>query len=136
MKKTHIIGIIFIAVILGALSANLFDAGSYANFAEAFDTPGKEFHVVGAVNKEYPVIYQPQKDPNLTIFHMVDQNEKTTEVHLAKSKPQNFDVSEQVVLIGEAREDGKFHASDILLKCPSKYEEDNQVEPTKAQTGI
>ena len=26
-------------------------------------------------------------------------------------------------MIGELREDGKFYADEILLKCPSRYEE-------------
>ena len=35
-------------------------------------------------------------------------------------KPQDFERSEQIVLIGKVQGD-EFHASDILMKCPSKY---------------
>ena len=37
-----------------------------------------------------------------------------------KSKPQDFEKSEQIVVIGKM-EAGNFVASDILMKCPSKY---------------
>ena len=33
----------------------------------------------------------------------------------------------RLVLIGEADADGNFHAKDMLLKCPSKYNEENKV---------
>jgi cytochrome c-type biogenesis protein CcmE len=39
------------------------------------------------------------------------------------TKPQDFERSEQIVLTGQMR--GKeFHASKILMKCPSKYTQD------------
>ena len=41
-------------------------------------------------------------------------------VVLHKSKPQDFEKSEQIVLIGKIKDD-VFHANDILMKCPSKY---------------
>jgi cytochrome c-type biogenesis protein CcmE len=41
-------------------------------------------------------------------------------VILHKGKPQDFDKSEQIVLIGKSS-GSQFEASDILLRCPSKY---------------
>jgi cytochrome c-type biogenesis protein CcmE len=46
------------------------------------------------------------------------------------AKPNNFELANAVVVKGRYQE-GYFHASDILTKCPSKYEADaNAVKKT------
>ena len=120
MKKTHIIAIIGVAICIGLLMVTLVDSSTYANFSEAFEMKGKEFHVVGKHNKDKPSIYEPEIDPNVFEFYMIDNNGEERKVILHKSKPQDFDVSEQIVLIGEAQGE-LFIAKDILMKCPSKY---------------
>jgi cytochrome c-type biogenesis protein CcmE len=57
-------------------------------------------------------------------FYLIDNKGSTKQVVLHKSKPQDFDKSEQIVLIGKMQND-VFHANDILLKCPSKYNDAN-----------
>ena len=42
------------------------------------------------------------------------------QVVLHAGKPQDFERSEQIVLTGQMAND-RFEASDMLLKCPSKY---------------
>jgi cytochrome c-type biogenesis protein CcmE len=37
-----------------------------------------------------------------------------------KGKPNNFEAATQVVVIGDYKQ-GVFHARDMLVKCPSKY---------------
>jgi cytochrome c-type biogenesis protein CcmE len=39
------------------------------------------------------------------------------------SKPQDFERSEQIVLTGKMKGD-EFVATDILMKCPSKYKDE------------
>lgn len=39
---------------------------------------------------------------------------------LHKSVPQDIEKSEQIVLIGKMKGE-EFHATEILMKCPSKY---------------
>ena len=53
---------------------------------------------------------------------MIDNKGVEKKVVLNKNKPQDFERSEQIVLIGQM-EGQEFHASDILMKCPSKYED-------------
>jgi len=48
-------------------------------------------------------------------------------VNLAMAKPNDLERSERLVLIGEADANGEFHAKDMLMKCPSKYNEEHQV---------
>ena len=51
---------------------------------------------------------------------MIDNKGLEKRVILHKSVPQDFQKSEQIVLIGKMQGD-EFHANDILMKCPSKY---------------
>ncbi len=122
MKKIHIIGIIVIAVAIGVIFTSLQSSATYSDFAEAFNNPETEYHVVGKLNKTFPVHYDPKVNANECSFVMVDNKGIEKEVVLHKSVPQDFEKSEQVVLIGKV-EQGQFHANDVLMKCPSKYNE-------------
>lgn len=127
MKKIHIIGIIVIAISIGAIMASLSSSSTYASFSEAQSNPEQEYHVVGKLNKEKETIYAPELDANLFTFYMVDNNGAEKKVQLHKSKPQDFERSEQLVIIGKCNGD-VFEANDILMKCPSKY---NDGKPTE-----
>ena len=120
MKKIHIVVIIVIAVAIGVIVYSLGSNASYANFAEAISNPDTEYHVVGKLNKESPVQYDPKINADECSFVMKDNNglEKTVVLH--KSVPQDFQKSEQIVVIGKMQ-GNEFHANDILMKCPSKY---------------
>lgn len=120
MKKIHIIGIIIIAIAIGAILTTLNSTSTYASFAEAVKSPDSEFHVVGKLNKDKETVYDPKTDANIFTFYMIDNAGLEKKVILHKNKPQDFERSEQIVLIGKASGD-EFHASDILMKCPSKY---------------
>lgn len=122
MKKIHIIGIVVIAVAIGVIFTSLQSSATYSDFTEAFNNPDTEYHVVGKLNKTFPVHYDPKINANECSFVMVDNKGIEKEVVLHKSVPQDFEKSEQVVLIGKV-EQGQFHANDVLMKCPSKYNE-------------
>ncbi len=120
MKKSHIIGIILIAVAIGTIFASLGDASTYASFSIAEKNEGKEFHVVGKLNKEKEMIYNPHQDPNMFVFYMTDSDSIERKVTLHQAKPQDFEHTEQIVAIGKCV-GNEFHASSVLMKCPSKY---------------
>lgn len=127
MKKSHIIGIVLIAVAVGFILSSVSKSSSYADFSDAFSNPGKEYHVVGTLDKTAEIIYNPSENPNLTQFTMIDGTGEHRTVMLNKSKPQDFERSESVVLIGKARGD-HFVATDMLMKCPSKYKQEGKFE--------
>ncbi len=127
MKRSHIIALVIIAVAIAALIGSLSDSSSYASLTEAFEQPGREFHVVGTLDKSQPIVYEPSVNASLTRFSMVDLNGKKCKVNLAMAKPNDLERSERIVLIGEADAEGNFHAKDMLLKCPSKYNEETKV---------
>jgi cytochrome c-type biogenesis protein CcmE len=120
MKKIHIVGIIVIAVAIGVIFTSLKSSATYADFSEAANNPDNEYHVVGKLDKNLPQVYDPKINPDEFTFSMVDNKGVEKKVVLAKSKPQDFERSEQIVLIGKMKGD-EFHANDILMKCPSKY---------------
>ena len=122
MKTIHWIGICIIALGVGALSLAARDVATYATVAEATQLAAK-VKIAGQLVKTKPIIYDPMKDANRTTFTICDQNGVETEVVLLKAKPQDFEMSEQVVCTGEMQ-NGKFVAGDVLLKCPSKYKDE------------
>lgn len=120
MKKTHIIGIIVIAIAIGAIISMVADAATYADFAKAQEYPGREFQVVGQLNKEKSIEYAPETNANEFSFYMVDNSGNERKVVFNGAKPQDFERSEQVVITGSL-EGEQFLADKILMKCPSKY---------------
>ena len=83
--------------------------------------------MVGQLNKEAEMTYDPEVNANLFAFSMVDNNGEEQRVHFAGSKPQDFERSEQIVLVGKYEND-TFQASKILMKCPSKYNDGQEGE--------
>ncbi len=128
MKKIHIILIVLIAVAIGAILSSYGDASTYESFSVAAENPDKEFHVVGMLNKQKEKHYDPKVDANYFSFYLIDEKGTESKVILRGSEPQDFERSEKIVIIGKMDGD-HFEASKILLKCPSKYT-DNQVKGT------
>jgi cytochrome c-type biogenesis protein CcmE len=123
MKKTHIAGLLIIAGAVVAIILSIGDSSTYVTFGKADLYPNKEFHVVGELVREKEIYYNPVKDANFFSFYMKDNDGSVRRVILQDAKPQDFERSEQIVIVGKPQGDD-FHASKILLKCPSKYQED------------
>jgi cytochrome c-type biogenesis protein CcmE len=123
MKKSHIIALVIIAIAVGVIIANTGDYTTYANFKQAQSEPESAVNVAGYLAKDKPLIYDPMKDPNYFEFTMYDRDGNVQEVIYKGSKPQDFERSEQLVVKGKM-EGSNFRASEILMKCPSKYVND------------
>jgi cytochrome c-type biogenesis protein CcmE len=131
MKKSSILGIIAIAVAIAIIISIYADSSTYASFKEAQKTEA-ELHVVGQLNKDKDLIYNPIQDANYFAFYMLDEEGQECKVVFNGSKPQDFERSEQIVLTGKMVGE-EFHASKILMKCPSKYNEDQiEIEVSEA----
>lgn len=65
--------------------------------------------------------YQIDKQKQTFSFYMVDYNGKELKVVYKGAIPNNFESSTSVVVTGKYQ-NGNFYASNILTKCPSKYE--------------
>jgi cytochrome c-type biogenesis protein CcmE len=130
MKRSHIIAILLIAVAVGAILSTLADSSTYATFTIASENPSTTYHVVGKLDKSKPQVYDPVKNADLFSFYMIDNDGQERQVLLNRAKPQDFDKSEQIVVIGKQESD-MFVASDILMKCPSKYNNPTDQNPQK-----
>ncbi|MDQ4142022.1 MAG: cytochrome c maturation protein CcmE, partial [Bacteroidota bacterium] len=107
------------------------DASMYVSFKEARElaAEGKtsKVHVVGRLKKDpkghiVGMEYNPVLDPNYFSFVLVDTLHNEQRVVYFQPKPQDFERSEQVVIMGNMQKNS-FVADKILLKCPSKYVE-------------
>lgn len=133
MKKTDIALLVLIALSIVAILGALVDSSTYADFTTALDNAGKEYHVAGELVREKPLVYEPEKDPNLVEFYLRDTTGVEMKVLLHQSKPQDIERSENIVVVGEVDE-GVFHASSVLMKCPSKYNEENVINAAEQRS--
>lgn len=131
MKKSSIILMVIIAIAIAMILVIYTDSSTYSTFTEA-KQKDTELYVVGVLNKEKALEYDPIKNANLFSFYMYDNDSTECLVVFNGAKPQDIERSEQIVLTGKM-EGNKFHASKILMKCPSKYNQD-QVEIIEATT--
>ena len=122
MKKVYIIAAIMLALAVSLFVVAQEDLSTYATIAEASES-GKRVKIAGQLAKDQEMIYDPATDPNIFTFYINDAVGATQKVTLLKPKPKDFELSEQVVLTGRMQDD-TFVATDILMKCPSKYKDE------------
>lgn len=128
MKKSNIILLVVIGITLVMLMTFYKDAGSYETFTSKKTISGQKVHVVGFYDKEAGITYKPEEDPNYFSFYLTDTLGTRMNVFHFKGVPQDFDKSERVVVIGKMANDTSFFAEDLLLKCPSKYIDEQGIE--------
>lgn len=122
MKKVYIISALMIVAALIIFTTAAKDLSTYATFSKASGTD-KEVKIAGQLAKDKEMIYEPEVDPNKFTFYIRDTEGKEHKVVLLKEKPQDFELSEQIVVTGKMKGD-EFVARDILMKCPSKYKDE------------
>jgi cytochrome c-type biogenesis protein CcmE len=122
MKKVYIVAIAMVVVAIAVFVNSASDMSTYSSFTDA-NQEGKKVKVVGQLAKDKTIVYDPLVDPNVTSFYVRDNDGVEKKVVLLKAKPQDFELSEQVVLTGKMKDD-EFIATDILMKCPSKYKDE------------
>jgi cytochrome c-type biogenesis protein CcmE len=125
MKKTHLFILVFVVAAIGVIISLFANTSTYTDFSAAIDNPGKEFHIIGKLVKDKPIVYDTKVDANRFTFFMKDQKGAERQVIYKGAKPQDFEKSEQVVVIGKIEND-EFLASSLLLKCPSKYNDEKK----------
>lgn len=121
MRRSYIIAIILIIVGIAVFINGARDVSTYANFQQA--SHGQVVKVVGQLSKDKPMIYDPQNAPDIFTFYMKDDLGEEKKVVLHQPKPQDFEMSEQIVVTGSMEND-EFNATEILMKCPSKYKDE------------
>ncbi len=129
MKKIHIFGLVVIAAAIAIILSTTQQVSTYTDFTEAESMLQKgnanDVHVVGKLKKDASgkiegQFYDASVDANHFEFILIDNKNREQKVIYNNPKPQDFDKSEQLVIIGKMQ-DGIFKCNKILLKCPSKY---------------
>ena len=89
----------------------------YVSFEEA-SRSGKKVQVAGGLVENSTEYIDASEELQ---FDMVDEDGNTMTVHYDGVKPGNFEEAVQIVAVG-SYSDGVFHAEQLLVKCPSKYQ--------------
>ena len=121
MKNSQIAIIIAIAVLIGYTLVKLGNSSTYSSFDQATTKMGEKTTVIGYLNLEEEMNFNPKT----VQFSFTAKDKKGTHsrVFYNQPKPQDFEMSEQIVITGEMKE-GHFLANDMLMKCPSKYKDE------------
>ncbi len=118
MKRKTLVGLIamagFFCLLLFSFESQV---GGYMSFAQAVESQARA-HVIGDWVARDETRYDPAQ--NLFSFFMRDEEGAVRQVHYYDVKPATFEDAEQVVVQGRIEGD-IFVAEDILIKCPSKY---------------
>jgi cytochrome c-type biogenesis protein CcmE len=113
---------IAVALIVGLGAASMYflqdSAVEYTTLQRA-EQLGKTVQVVGTWDKERGMNYDPQS--NIFSFTMKDEKGAVMFVELTGAKPNNFEIATSIVVKGRV-EGTTLKASNVLTKCPSKYE--------------
>jgi cytochrome c-type biogenesis protein CcmE len=120
MNKRNITIFIIALALLGAavffISDNILSP--YVTIKEAMRNSDKHVQIIGRLDKSVAVAH---REGGFT-FTVIDKDESKMKVMYRGIKPQNFDHTEQIVLLGNySPQDQMFIADNILVKCPSKY---------------
>ena len=118
MRPKTIVGLVLIVAFTSMLFLNFGQqVGGYMNFPEA-EASGTRAHVVGMwVDADQ---FRYDAGSNVFTFMMEDEVGNVRQVRYGNPKPANFEDAEKVVIDGYADGD-HFVAENILVKCPSKY---------------
>jgi cytochrome c-type biogenesis protein CcmE len=111
--------VIILGLVLGVV--NFFESNiEYMNFTAA-EKSARKAQVKGEWVRDMESGFDASKAQ--FTFYMKDDEGRIMRVVLEGAKPNNFELATSVVAKGKVMGD-HFHATEVLTKCPSKYEGD------------
>jgi cytochrome c-type biogenesis protein CcmE len=117
--KTIVAAVVVVAFIIFG-SYSFFESNvEYVDVAGAMKTH-KKVQLKGTWNKDKEAFFDPATSK--FTFYLVDERGKECRVVLEGAAPNNFELATSVVAKGRYVEAGYFQATEVLTKCPSKYE--------------
>lgn len=123
MKARYYIGGVIIIIFLGLLFFNFTKTNiKYESDFNKVMSSGKTCKATGVWIKEKS--FEENLDQRTFTFYLRDANNNEMKVVYKGIKPNNFEIATSVVVTGKF-ENGVFYATDVLTKCPSKYEGQN-----------
>ena len=126
LQKKHVIAVVLLALSVGLAYDSV---SNYVNpyvsitdvVANAEQYHGKSMQVIGEFIPE-----SLERSDDGSMSFMITDGESEIEVHYAGAPPQNLEQGSEVVVLGSLSEAGVLETSSLLVKCPSKYEGDDQ----------
>jgi len=120
MKAKLIVGGVIVVLFIVFGSYSFMESNvEYTDIAGAMKKH-KKVQLKGSWNKEKESSFDATRSQ--FTFWLVDESGKECKVVLDGAAPNNFELATSVVAKGRFTEDGYFHATEVLTKCPSKYE--------------
>ena len=128
MKPKVLLGVV---AIVGFTSLLMYNFGESISTYTDFETASnmKNAHVPGTWDNTQE--YGFSKKTMEFSFYMKDEAGVSRKVIYQRPKPNNFEEADRLVVIGEMR-GNVFYANEMLMKCPSKYNNADPSEYTKA----
>jgi cytochrome c-type biogenesis protein CcmE len=123
MSRTRIIigGVLVAAFVYLGLGAFKDTLTPYVSFSEARAAVGKNVQVTGGLGADRRWWYSDDAERRFCFLMMEEDSGDTLEVSFPGVKPATFEEAVSVGAVG--RFDGRrFQASQVLTKCPSKYQ--------------
>lgn len=136
MNKSGLIALIVGGFALSIIVTLAFDAQSATGFEfakiQAERGVKRNFMIVGSLKKNLfgepeMLQYNPTLNPDYCTFLMLDQDNIVEQVHYYQAKPRDFEKTNEKFTVEGQYKDGKFVASKVLVKCPSKYNQEGQL---------
>ena len=121
MNAKVAIGSVIVVVFIIFGSYKFFESNlEYTDVAGAMKAD-KKVQLKGTWNREKECRFDPATTQ--FTFYLIDDNGRECMVVLDGAAPNNFEMATSIVAKGRYMEEDKsFHATELLTKCPSKYE--------------
>jgi cytochrome c-type biogenesis protein CcmE len=110
-------GVLIVAFLAYGATSFKSNLTPYVSFEEA-QKSARKVQVAGGL---VPDSTSYVEDKEMLQFGIVEESGDTMTVLYEGVKPGNFEEATQIVAIGKYT-DGAFHADQLLVKCPSKYQ--------------
>ena len=110
-------GVLIIAFLAYGATAFKSNLTPYVSFEEA-QKSSRRVQVAGGLIPDSTTYLESEE---VLRFGIVEDSGQTMTVLYEGVKPGNFEEATQIVAIG-SYSDGAFHANQLLVKCPSKYQ--------------
>ncbi|MDD3739455.1 MAG: cytochrome c maturation protein CcmE [Lentimicrobiaceae bacterium] len=128
MKTTNLILLLIIVASVAIIVSLFSKSNPYSDFEKVEQNTGKDLQVIGKLSDKYQIMYIDSIFTSKGFsFGMEDEKGNVRQVYYFDNKPTDFEKSDQVVIVATNRNDSII-AKSLLLKCPSKYNEDKKPE--------
>jgi cytochrome c-type biogenesis protein CcmE len=130
-----IVGALLFLVVAGTLSSAQYYLSVEELYAKEPQMNDRQVRVTGAVVRDSIVYDSSQLHLTFSLADDHAAKSKTLKVEYFGPKPDLMLDEATAIVEGELGQDGVFRADDLLLKCPTKYE-DEQLQGSQGSSSI